>query len=63
MAEWYFAEQAKGSIIRNPTDTRLFTDSSSVNDDEYAVTSNLVREVIQNSHDGQRSGNKFVKDS
>ena len=61
MAEWYFAEQAKGSIIRNPTDTRLFTDSSSVNDDEYAGTSYLVREVIQNSLDAAVSANKRVR--
>ncbi len=60
MAEWFFAEQARGAIIRNPTDTRLFTDSSSVRDDEYAGTSYLVREVIQNSLDAVAPGNKQV---
>ena len=51
MAEWHFVEQVKGSITRNQTDTHLFTDSISVNDDEYAGTSYLVREVIPNSPD------------
>ena len=61
MAEWFFAEQARGAIIRNPTDTRLFTDSSSVRDDEYAGTSYLVREVIQNSLDAAVSKSKPVR--
>lgn len=50
MTRWIFAKQDPAAVLRNPNEAQLFRDFQA-EENEYAGTNALVREILQNALD------------